>query len=111
MTDRLSASDPDDIRAWLRERVDEPAPGRIQLLAGPRQVGKTTLVLALAERAGPSAIYVTGDGPEAALPGFWERLWARAEEVAATRGRALVPLDEAQHVDRWAARLKAEWDR
>jgi predicted AAA+ superfamily ATPase len=29
----------------------EPAPGRIQLLADPRQVGKTSLLLELAERA------------------------------------------------------------
>ena len=32
-------------RRRLLERLQEPAPGRIQLLTGPRQVGKTTLLL------------------------------------------------------------------
>ncbi|MBK6850009.1 MAG: hypothetical protein IPG96_21540 [Proteobacteria bacterium] len=49
--------------AVLARRLDEPAPGRIQLLAGPRQVGKTTLLLELAERLGNAAIYVAADGP------------------------------------------------
>jgi hypothetical protein len=57
----------------LRARLAEPAPGRIQLLAGPRQVGKTTLLLDLAERHRPHALYVAA----AALPGFWERTWVR----------------------------------
>jgi predicted AAA+ superfamily ATPase len=32
----------DACRQTLAERIAEPAPGRIQLLCGPRQVGKTT---------------------------------------------------------------------
>jgi hypothetical protein len=66
----------------LAKRLGEPPPTRIQLLAGPRQVGKTTLLLELAEHFGESAIYAAADGPEAALPGFWERTWTRAEVVA-----------------------------
>ncbi len=99
-----------ECRDLLAERLAEPAPARIQLLSGPRQVGKTTLLLELADGLGPGAIYVAADSPEAALPGFWERLWARAEETAA-RGRAVVMLDEAHLLADWAAQLKGEWDR
>lgn len=60
-------------RDRLLARLTEPAPGRIQLLSGPRQVGKTTLLLELAERLGGLATYAAADGPEASLPGFWER--------------------------------------
>ena len=63
-----------EARDVLARRLAEPAPGRIQLLAGPRQVGKTTLLLDLAERHGKAAIYAAVDGPEAVVPGFWERL-------------------------------------
>ncbi len=97
--------------ALLQERLAEPAPGRIQLLSGPRQVGKTTLLLALAEWLGPIALYAVCDGPEASLPGFWERLWTRAEEILAAQGRAVVLLDEAHLLPNWAPRLKGEWDR
>jgi uncharacterized protein len=93
------------------ERLSEPSPGRIQLLAGPRQVGKTTLLLEIAERHGEQALYGAMDGPEASLPGFWDRLWARAEEVATRTGQAVVLLDEVHQMPQWSARLKAEWDR
>lgn len=98
-------------RALLQKRLTEPAPGRIQLLTGPRQVGKTTLLLDLAGTLGPAALYAAADAPEAALPGSWERLWQRAEELARTAGRAVVLLDEAQYLPDWAARLKGECDR
>ena len=98
-------------REAIRRRLAEPAPGRIQLVTGPRQVGKTTLLLELAAELGDRAIYVAADGPEVALPGFWERLWSRAEETAASRGKSVVLIDEVQHVADWAARLKVEWDR
>jgi len=100
-----------DCREALARRLAEPAPGRIQLLSGPRQVGKTTLLLELADRTGEQALYAAADAPEAALPGFWERLWGRAEEVAKAQGRAVVLLDEAHLIHDWAARLKGVWDR
>jgi predicted AAA+ superfamily ATPase len=95
----------------LAERIGEAAPGRIQLLCGPRQVGKTTLLLELERRNPRRAIYATADGPEAALPGFWERLWMRVEETVIREGRALLLLDEVHLLSDWPARLKGEWDR
>jgi predicted AAA+ superfamily ATPase len=99
-----------EVQEVLARRLAEPPPGRIQLLAGPRQVGKTTLVLDLAKRHGPAAIYAAMDGPEAALPGFWERLWLRADEAASRDGRALVVLDEIHLLPNWSWRLKGEFD-
>jgi len=101
----------DQCRAQLRERLREAAPSRIQLLCGPRQVGKTTLLLQLAEEIGAAATYVAADAAPAMLSGFWERTWAGAEEVAVRLGRAVVLLDEVHVQPAWAARLKAEWDR
>ncbi len=97
-------------RRLLAERLREPAPGRIQLLTGPRQVGKTTLLLELAREFREAAIYMAGDEPDAALPGFWERCWTEAE-ARARRGTAVLLLDEIHHLPDWAARLKGQWDR
>jgi AAA domain len=55
-------------RGRLLERLKEPAPGRIQLLTGPRQVGKTTLLLEITAQFGDAAVYAAGDEPDAALP-------------------------------------------
>src|SRR5688572_14733762 len=97
-------------RETLTRRLREPAPGRIQLLTGPRQVGKTTLLLELAEGFGTRAYYAAADGPEAALPGFWERLWSEAEARAAG-GPAVLLIDEIQHTGDWHRRIKGQWDR
>lgn len=103
-----------DVRAareLLGRRLQEPPPGRIQLLVGPRQVGKTTLLLELADADPDITVYAAADSPEAAVTGFWERLWTRAEDVARRRGRAIVMLDEVHLLGDWAGRLKGEWDR
>ena len=110
MPDRLSAADPHEIRAWLVERLDEPAPGRIQLVTGPRQVGKTTLLLELAARYGARGLYAAADAPEAGVPGYWERFWAGAE-AKARDGKTVVLLDEIHLLPNWAASLKGYWDR
>lgn len=97
-------------RQTLWTRLGEPAPGRIQLLTGPRQVGKTTLLLEIAERFSGRAVYAAGDDPDAALPGFWERRWAEAESRARS-GTAVLLLDEVHRFSDWAGRLKSYWDR
>src|SRR5438093_13626013 len=101
MVESLNGTHPDEIRAWLIERLAEPAPGRIQLLTGPRQVGKTTLLLDLAARYGDRALYAAADAPEAGVPGYWERFWADAE-AKARNGKSVVFLDEIHLVPNWS---------
>jgi uncharacterized protein len=102
-------NDYEGCRQRLLERLQEPAPGHIQLLTGPRQVGKTTLLLEIAGHFGEAAVYAAADEPDAALPGFWERRWAQAEERA-QRGKAVLLLDEVHRLGDWAGRLKGQWD-
>jgi hypothetical protein len=97
-------------REVLLDRLKESAPARIQLLTGPRQVGKTTLLLEIAAQFGDRAVYGAGDDPDAALPGFWERCWTDAE-ARAQRGTVVLQLDEVHHLSDWAGRLKGHWDR
>jgi predicted AAA+ superfamily ATPase len=111
MTDSTFRLQYQECLSLLRQRLAEPAPARIQLVSGPRQVGKTTLLLALASECGDAALYAAMDGPEASLPGFWERLWARIQESASRHGNAVLLLDEIQHLEGWSARIKGEWDR
>lgn len=97
------------VRTLLLSRLKEPPPGRIQLLTGPRQIGKTTLLLDLAEQLGEQAIYSAGDDPTTSLPGAWERLWQEARQRS-TGGPVILLLDEVQRWRDWSTRLKAEWD-
>ncbi len=99
--------------AELRRRLAAaPAggPARIQLLTGPRQVGKTTLLLGLHAELGDRAVYAACDGPGAALPGFWERIWGDAAAKARGDTRVVLLLDEIERIPDWAGRLKSEWD-
>lgn len=97
------------VAAELRRRVRGSSGPTLQLLTGPRQVGKTTLLLELASEWGKQAIYAAADGPEAVLPGWWENLWRRAEGLAA-RKAALLLLDEVQYLGDWARMLKSRLD-
>src|SRR3989337_216908 len=72
--------------------------GRLQLLTGPRQVGKTTLLLQLAEQQGERGVYAACDGPEATLPGFWERIWIQSAEAARRHCKAVLPPDQVQNI-------------
>jgi predicted AAA+ superfamily ATPase len=65
----------------------------------------------MAEQAGKQAVYAAADAPEAALPGFWERVVGRAEDTAVSHGRAILLLDEAHLLHGWASHLKGVWDR
>jgi hypothetical protein len=110
MPDNEFMLDYDGCHRLLLERLREPAPGRIQLLTGPRQVGKTTLLLDLTKHLGEAAQYVAGDDPQAGLPGFWERVWAEAE-TRARRSPVVLFFDEIQHIADWGRRLKGQYDR
>jgi len=99
------------VRDELAARLREPAPGRVQILSGPRQVGKTTLLLELAAAFGERATYVSADSTEAQLPGWWEQV-ARAAAARAQRvGSGCLLVDEIPYMPDWTRRLKSETDR
>ena len=81
----------------LTARLNE-APKRLQILAGPRQVGKTTLVRQfLAARPPLSGMYVAADLPERPTP---TSDFSRAGTSSAVMAREP---DEAWLLDRWQA--------
>lgn len=99
----------DSVRDELRRRLAEAPVGLVQILVGPRQVGKTTLLLELERAWSGATFYAAGDSAAAALPGWWESLWSRAEAASAERP-VLVLLDEVHYLPDWQGRLKATFD-
>ena len=84
----------------------------IQVLAGPRQVGKTTLVrqaMASAEFAG-RATYATADNPAPGNQTWLEQQWEAARLRCRQSGSWLLVLDEIQKVPQWAEPVKQLWD-
>jgi predicted AAA+ superfamily ATPase len=82
------------LRAVLIERLAENAPGLIQLLVGPRQVGKTTLLLELEAEWEGRSVYASADTPEAVLPNWREGIWSRIEAMARGGAPVVLLLDE-----------------
>lgn len=96
-------------RERLRERVLLEGATRIQMLTGPRQVGKTTLLLELARDFGERALYRAADVEEVAAPGWWPLQWERAVHMART-GKSLLLVDEIHNMPNWARLVKVAYD-
>lgn len=83
-----------------------------QVLAGPRQVGKTTLVRQVAENSGLVFRYASADEPTLRggewIAQQWEAARLSARE-ASPRGVLLV-LDEIQKITGWSETVKRLWD-
>jgi uncharacterized protein len=100
-----------DHAAVLAARLREPR-RFLQVVAGPRQVGKTTLVQqVLAGLACPS-VFVSADEPALRDTAWLAAQWERARLVAkdAGKGGAVLALDEAQKVPGWSEAVKRLWD-
>ena len=78
-------------------------------MVGPRQVGKTTLLLALAKTWGTQGLYVAADAPTSQLPGWREQIWRKACDLARQQPAALF-IDEIQGFWEWSAWLKSAHD-
>lgn len=98
------------VRAELKKRISEPAPSRIQILTGPRQVGKTTLLLDLARSTKIASRYLALDAPEASIPGWWDRQWELILQVAGEK-KVLLLLDEVQFLPDWTRVVKSAVDQ
>lgn len=84
----------------------------IQVLAGPRQAGKTTLAVQIIQASGLPAHYASADEPTLRDRGWIEAQWEIGRVRAADAGRrgALLVLDEVQKVPAWSETVKRLWD-
>ncbi|MEY4862605.1 MAG: hypothetical protein RLZ51_700 [Pseudomonadota bacterium] len=97
----------------LVQRLQEPR-RFLQVLAGPRQVGKSTLVRQALARlsASPGLAQHSASADGAAAPGrVWlSSQWEAARLLAAQAGACVLVLDEIQHVAQWTREVKRLWD-
>lgn len=96
----------------LRARVIEPR-RFIQVIVGPRQVGKTTLVRQLIEKAPFPCRYASADAVGAANSAWLIQQWEAARFQLRTEDapQILLVIDEIQKIDNWAEQVKALWDQ
>ncbi len=97
------------VRDELNARISEAAPGFIQILTGPRQVGKTTMLLEIADAQAEHALFLAADSPDAALPDWWPQQWQAALRMAA-RAPGLLIIDEVHGMPDWSYLLKTAYD-
>lgn len=86
------------------------APRRfMQVVAGPRQVGKTTLVQQVLERLRQPAVYASADEPTLRDAAWIAQQW-EAARLQCGRRRGVLVLDEIQKISGWAEVVKRLWD-
>lgn len=95
----------------LKERISEPRKF-MQVLAGPRQVGKSTLVGQVLERIKIAHAMEVADGIEPKDIDWIHRVWEAARTTMMLRGLTeyLLVIDEVQKIDNWSEAVKREWD-
>jgi hypothetical protein len=84
----------------------------MQIVAGPRQAGKTTLVRQALDASKARTVYASADEPTLRGHEWTEQQWNRARIVAGETGKqgAILALDEVQKVLGWAETVKRLWD-
>jgi predicted AAA+ superfamily ATPase len=92
----------------LTSRLAEPR-RFIQVVAGPRQVGKTTLVQQVCEGMGLPVQFSSADEPTLRGPEWIAQQWEIARLKRGSEGAILV-LDEVQKIPAWSEAVKRLWD-
>ena len=95
----------------LKERILEPRKF-MQVLAGPRQVGKSTLVWqVLGQVSIPHAVEVA-DAIDSKDSDWIRRIWEAARMTMMLRSldEYLLVIDDVQKIENWSEAVKREWD-
>ena len=93
----------------LAERLGEPR-RLLHVVAGPRQVGKSTLVQQVTDELSLPVRYASADEPTLRGADWISQQWEAARlEASGAAGAALV-LDEIQKIPSWSETVKRLWD-
>lgn len=86
----------------------------IQVLSGPRQVGKTTLIQQVMKDIGIPGHYVSADAVSAASPVWLQQQWetARIKHKSGRHKKGFIlVMDEIQKIPGWSDTVKLLWDQ
>ncbi len=95
----------------LSSRILEPR-AKIQVISGPRQVGKSTLVKQVLQETTIPYLMVSADHVESSNAAWIGEMWAtaRARMKIAKAGEFLLVIDEVHKLNNWSEAVKKEWD-
>lgn len=96
----------------VRARIDEPRKF-IQVILGPRQVGKTTMVQQLLAGISIPYTYESADAISATNSAWLVQVWESARLKMKVFGASeyLLVIDEIQKIDNWSEVVKQQWDQ
>ncbi|MDO4181318.1 MAG: AAA family ATPase [Bacteroidales bacterium] len=96
----------------VKQRIEEPR-NFIQVLAGPRQVGKTTLMEQILKEVQFPYTSEAADGVSSITSEWISDVWNSARSKMDFRGESehLLVIDEIQKLSNWSETVKKEWDR
>lgn len=96
----------------VKARIEEPRKF-IQVVLGPRQVGKTTLVTQLLSQISTPNLYESADAISATNSVWLMQVWesARLRLKASEATEFLLVIDEIQKIDNWSEVVKQQWDK
>ena len=95
----------------LKERILEPRKF-MQVVAGPRQVGKSTLVIQVLNELSIPHSLLAADAVNPEDSDWIHRIWEAARTTMILQGadEYLLVIDEIQKIDNWSEIVKLEWD-
>ena len=95
----------------LKSRIEE-ARDKIQVISGPRQVGKSTLVKQVLNNIHIGFTAVSADNIDSGNTGWIGEIWetARQRMKLTHAGEYLLVIDEVHKINNWSEAIKKEWD-
>lgn len=96
----------------LLNRIQEKK-NLIQVISGPRQVGKTTLAIQLTQKIKIPYHFVSADAVPASNQIWIKQQWDYARSAFKQSGSNtfLIIIDEIQKISNWSELVKKEWDK
>lgn len=96
----------------IKSRIEEPRKF-IQVILGPRQVGKTTMVTQLLSQLVMPNLYESADAISATNTAWLVQVWesARLQMKVSKAAEFLLVIDEIQKIDNWSEIVKQQWDK
>jgi predicted AAA+ superfamily ATPase len=95
----------------LNNRLNEPRKF-IQVILGPRQVGKTTMVLQVLQKLNVENQFYSADNVSNSNPNWIEQIWEASRLRMKTQElpEMVLVIDEIQKISNWREVVKKQWD-